>query len=119
MMNESQENKETAAFASRRDDLRVRHMDERAELKQRLETKIKDLWDLFQQAQKNYEHNTAEKMTEFERLREKDQKFAQTLAEQSRRIAKLQDQITACKQVGVIGGLGFPAKENNFSRVAQ
>eukprot|EP00049_Salpingoeca_infusionum_P005092 m.88080 g.88080 ORF g.88080 m.88080 type:complete len:540 (-) comp12853_c0_seq3:628-2247(-) len=84
-------------FSSRRDDLRTKNLDARTSLKATLETNVKELWDMFQQALAQYEASTSEKKAEFERLKERDRKAAATIERQMRKIQHLMDKIQSCK----------------------
>lgn len=98
MLHKDQENEAAVEFNSKRDEIRTKNLEARSTLKATLETQVGELWDQFQAALKGYEHNTAEKKAEFERLREKDKQSAATIDAQTRKLNRLQDAIQASKQ---------------------
>lgn len=85
-------------YSSRRDEMRTRNLDAKTTLKAHLEGNVKELWDTFQQALTQYENSTADKRTEFERLRTKDRTSAATIEAQMRKLQQLQERMAACKQ---------------------
>lgn len=88
-------------LGGKRDEIRTRSLEAKSTLKATLEGAVADLWDLYQQTLKAYEHSTADKRAEFERLREKDAASSETIAQQARRLQRLQDRIAARKALGL------------------
>lgn len=84
-------------FASMRDDIKTKSMEAVEGLKQELEKTIGDLWDLFQQALKNYEQSTKEKQDEFNLLRDKDHDDQVIIKRQMKTLNRITDSITECK----------------------
>lgn len=62
----------------------------RTTLKAGLENRHREVWDMFEQAMKQYESSTAEKRAEFERLRDRDRIAAQQIESNSKRLQALQ-----------------------------
>jgi len=98
MLCEDRGDEEEHEYTNRRDDMRSKALDNKTTLKANLESQVKELWDQFQAAMQHYESSTADKRSEFERLRDKDQKASTTIEHQTRKISKLQEKITALKQ---------------------
>eukprot|EP00053_Salpingoeca_punica_P021938 m.213574 g.213574 ORF g.213574 m.213574 type:complete len:506 (+) comp27523_c0_seq1:125-1642(+) len=86
-----------AEFNTKRDELRTQTLESRSALKATLEGQIAELWDQFQLASKNYEHTTADKKAEFDRLRLKDKTSADVIDAQDRKLTRIQDRIQAFK----------------------
>lgn len=80
------------------DDLRSKNMEARTQLKHNLEAIITELWELFQQALRNYELSTKDKKAEFEVLKNKDRKSAALGEKHVRKLARLHEQIQSYKQ---------------------
>eukprot|EP00052_Salpingoeca_macrocollata_P007520 m.60516 g.60516 ORF g.60516 m.60516 type:complete len:504 (-) comp16099_c0_seq2:74-1585(-) len=97
LLYEDREADALADFNSKRDEVRAQSLDARSTLKAALEAKVAELWEQFQLAQRNYERTTEDKMSEFERLRGRDQQSAKTIDQQTRRLARIQEKIAACK----------------------
>lgn len=97
MQNEDGEAAASLEFNSKRDEVRTKNIEARETLKQDLEKVISDLWELFQQALRNYQHSTADKQAEFERLRAKDTKSAATIEKQTRKLNRLSTKINTLK----------------------
>lgn len=87
-------------LASKRDEIRTRSLEAKSTLKATLEGSVGDLWELYQQTLKAYEHSTADKRAEFERLREKDNNGSDLIAQQARRLQRLHDRIGGRKAAG-------------------
>eukprot|EP00047_Mylnosiga_fluctuans_P002477 m.224672 g.224672 ORF g.224672 m.224672 type:complete len:498 (-) comp11131_c0_seq1:1772-3265(-) len=82
---------------SKRDEIRTRSLEAKSTLKATLEGAVSELWELYQQTLKAYEHSTADKKAEFERLKERDAASSETIAQQARRLQRLQEKIAARK----------------------
>lgn len=98
MLHDDQEAEMAGDLMNKTDDIRTKNLEARSALKSNLESTIGDLWELFQQALKNYEHSTADKKADFDRLKERDRKSAVNIELHNRKLNRLQEKIQMCKQ---------------------
>ena len=75
-------------LSSKRDEIRSKSLESKATLKGTLEGYVTELWELYQQTLKSYEHSTHEKKIEFDRLRLSDLHHSENIAQQSRRLTR-------------------------------
>lgn len=64
-------------------------MEEKHALRVQLESMVEDLWGQFQQALKNYQETTGERKKAFEELKAKDEKSANEIEMQMRKLQRI------------------------------
>nr|XP_046198294.1 dynein regulatory complex subunit 2 [Oncorhynchus gorbuscha]XP_046198295.1 dynein regulatory complex subunit 2 [Oncorhynchus gorbuscha]XP_046198296.1 dynein regulatory complex subunit 2 [Oncorhynchus gorbuscha]XP_046198298.1 dynein regulatory complex subunit 2 [Oncorhynchus gorbuscha]XP_046198299.1 dynein regulatory complex subunit 2 [Oncorhynchus gorbuscha] len=84
-------------YQSTRDDIKNRNIEEKHALRIQLEGTVEGLWRQFQQALRSYNEATEDRHIAFESLRTRDQRSAQEIDTQMRRLQKMQDSISALR----------------------
>lgn len=84
-------------FHSLRDELKNKNLEDKHALRIQLEGQVEDLWNQFQAALKNYNETTEERKIAFETLKTKDEKSAEEIEMQMRKLQRIQDKITQLK----------------------
>ncbi|EDV20189.1 Coiled-coil domain-containing protein 65 [Trichoplax sp. H2] len=84
-------------FQSVRDEIKNRNLEEKHALRIQLEGTVEDLWKQFEEARTNYTQATADRKTAFENLKAKDEKSAEEIEQQMRKLQRLTDQISFLK----------------------
>lgn len=64
-------------------------MEEKHGLRHTLQDKVEDLWQKFDQALKNYNATTADRKSEFERLKKRDDDSAREIDDQMRKLQRI------------------------------
>ncbi|XP_063808787.1 dynein regulatory complex subunit 2 isoform X2 [Pseudophryne corroboree] len=91
------ENDAKQEFQSMRDDIKNKSLEEKHSLRVVLEGTVEDLWKQFQQALKNYTSSTEDRKIAFEALKAKDEKSAEEIAYQMKKLQKFQESIAALR----------------------
>ncbi|XP_056418228.1 dynein regulatory complex subunit 2 [Hyla sarda] len=91
------ENEAKQEFQSMRDDIKNKSLEEKHSLRVILEGTVEDLWKQFQQALKNYTNATEDRKIAFETLKAKDEKSAEEIAYQMKKLQKIQETITTLR----------------------
>ncbi|KAJ8312698.1 hypothetical protein KUTeg_010071 [Tegillarca granosa] len=91
------ENEAKSEFQSLIDEIRNKDMEEKHGLRHTLQDKVEDLWQKFDQALKNYNATTADRKSEFERLKKRDDDSAREIDDQMRKLQRIGDQIAVLK----------------------
>ncbi|KAM5179461.1 dynein regulatory complex subunit 2 [Mantella aurantiaca] len=84
-------------FQSMRDEIKNKSLEEKHSLRVILENTIEDLWKQVQQAQKNYMNATEDRKIAFENLKAKDEKSAEEIAYQMKKLQKIQESINTLR----------------------
>ncbi|XP_068121297.1 dynein regulatory complex subunit 2 [Hyperolius riggenbachi] len=84
-------------FQSMRDDIKNKSLEEKHSLRVVLEATVEDLWKQVQHAQKNYLNATEDRKIAFEALKAKDDKSAEEIAYQMKKLQKIQDSINTLR----------------------
>ncbi|KAM3933625.1 dynein regulatory complex subunit 2 [Leptodactylus fuscus] len=84
-------------FQSMRDEIKNKSLEEKHSLRVTLEGTVEDLWKQFQQALKNYTNATEDRKIAFETLKAKDEKSAEEIAYQMKKLQKIQETITSLR----------------------
>uniref|UniRef100_A0A8C5M676 Dynein regulatory complex protein 1 n=1 Tax=Leptobrachium leishanense TaxID=445787 RepID=A0A8C5M676_9ANUR len=84
-------------FQSMRDEIKNKSLEEKHTLRMLLDGTVNNLWKQFQQASKNYTDSTEDRKIAYEALKAKDEKSAQEIEMQMRKIQKIQDSIASVK----------------------
>ncbi|XP_077339449.1 dynein regulatory complex subunit 2 [Lithobates pipiens] len=92
--NESEAKQE---FQSMRDEIKNKSLEEKHTLRMVLENTIEDLWKQVQQAQKNYQNATEDHKIAFATLKAKDEKSAEEIAYQMKKLQKIQESINTLR----------------------
>lgn len=92
--NESEAKQE---FQSMRDEIKNKSLEEKHTLRMVLENTIEDLWKQVQQAQKNYQNATEDHKIAFASLKAKDEKSAEEIAYQMKKLQKIQESINTLR----------------------
>ena len=74
--------------------LRFQNLEEKHALRVQLENMVEELWAQFQQALKNYQETTEERKKAFEELKAKDEKSANEIEMQMRKLQRISVSIT-------------------------
>lgn len=77
--------------------LSLQNLEEKHALRVALESKVEDLWSQFRQALNNYNESTEERKNHFENLKTKDEKSADEIEMQMRKLQRISDQIAQLK----------------------
>ncbi|XP_040197115.1 dynein regulatory complex subunit 2 [Rana temporaria] len=80
-------------FQSMRDEIKNKSLEEKHTLRMVLENTIEDLWKQVQQAQKNYQSATEDHKIAFAVLKAKDEKSAEEISYQMKKLQKIQESI--------------------------
>ncbi|XP_074641564.1 dynein regulatory complex subunit 2-like [Tubulanus polymorphus] len=91
------ENEAKSDFQSLRDEIKNKNLEEKHALRVQLETAVEDLWQAFQAALKNYNETTEERKNAFEALKARDEKSAEEIETQMRKLQRISDQIGQLK----------------------
>jgi len=84
-------------FQSMRDEIKNKNLEEKHALRVQLETTVEELWSQFQAALKNYQETTQDRKRTFEELKTKDEKSAQEIEMQMRKLQRISDNISQLK----------------------
>lgn len=84
-------------FQSMRDEIKNKNLEEKHALRVQLEFMVENLWGQFQQALKNYQETTEERKKAFEELKAKDEKSANEIEMQMRKLQRISDNIAQLK----------------------
>ncbi|MBN3316203.1 DRC2 protein, partial [Atractosteus spatula] len=84
-------------YQSTRDEIKNKNIEEKHALRIQLEGAVEELWRQFQQALRNYNEATEDRRIAFEALRARDQRSAQEIDAQMKRLQKMQDSISALR----------------------
>ncbi|KAM6981394.1 dynein regulatory complex subunit 2 [Aplochiton taeniatus] len=84
-------------YQSTRDDIKNRNIEEKHALRIQLEGTVEGLWRQFQLSLRNYNEATEDRHIAFEALRTRDQRSAQEIDTQMRRLQKMQDSISVLR----------------------
>ncbi|XP_067932597.1 dynein regulatory complex subunit 2-like [Watersipora subatra] len=103
---QDKENEAKSEYQSMRDEIKNKNMEEKHALRVNLEMTVEELWNQFQQALKNYTETTEERRKAFEDLKAKDEKSANEIEVQMRKLQYLSDEIAKLK-----GKMAANAKE--------
>ncbi|KAE8626335.1 hypothetical protein XENTR_v10006589 [Xenopus tropicalis] len=91
------ENEAKLEYQSMRDEIKNKSLEEKHALRILLEGTVEDLWKQFQMALKNYTDSTEDRRIMFETLKAKDEKSAEEIQMQMKKLQKIQDSITTLK----------------------
>ncbi|XP_053313634.1 dynein regulatory complex subunit 2 [Spea bombifrons] len=91
------ENEAKLEFQNTRDEIKNKSLEEKHALRVLLEGTVEDLWKQFQLALKNYTDATEDRKIAFEALKAKDEKSAQEIEMQMKKLQNIQDTITSLK----------------------
>ncbi|KAM9321401.1 dynein regulatory complex subunit 2 [Gastrophryne carolinensis] len=105
------ENDAKQEFHSMRDEIKNKSLEEKHSLRVILEGTVEELWKQVQQAQKNYMTATEERRIAFETLKEKDEKSAEEIARQMKKLQKIQDSINSLRNK--ISANAFESEQQN------
>lgn len=94
-------------FQSLVDEIRNKDMEEMHGLRHQLTEKFNFYWNAFEQARKNYQENNAERKAAFEELKDKDDKSAEEIDFQMRKLQRISENIAQLKSK-----MASNAKEN-------
>lgn len=86
-----------ADFQSTRDEIKNRNLEEKHALRIALEAVVEDLWNQFTVALKNYQESTEERKKAFEELKAKDERSAEEIDMQMRKLQRISDNIAMVK----------------------
>jgi len=91
---EERQNDAKQEFQSLRDEIKNKNLEEKHALRIQLEGQVEELWKQFQGALKNYNETTEERKVAFENLKIKDEKSAEEIARQMRKLHRIQEKIS-------------------------
>ncbi|XP_062517140.1 dynein regulatory complex subunit 2-like [Corticium candelabrum] len=80
-------------FQSIRDEIKNKNIEEKHALRVQLETQMEELWKQINDSLKQYRETTEERKQTFERLKQQDELGAREIAQQMRKLQRIQDQI--------------------------
>jgi DNA repair exonuclease SbcCD ATPase subunit len=92
-----QEEEAVQDFQSIRDEIKNKNIEEKHALRVQLENQTEELWKQIQDALKQYKDSTEERKLTFERLKQQDELGAREIAQQMRKLQRIQDQIAQVK----------------------
>ncbi|XP_064620664.1 dynein regulatory complex subunit 2-like [Lineus longissimus] len=91
------ESEAKSEFQSLRDEIKNKNLEEKHALRVQLESAVENLWQQFQAALKNYNETTEERKNAFESLKSKDEKSAEEIETQMRKLQRISDGIAQLK----------------------